>query len=162
MGVEESLFITYCDRLGHFYGQFDKRATAELKALEEELFSFYGKNCNKVSLYADHENHVGDPAVIKWAVDKQLYRVEILEELQGKKVTKQFFNSSKIFILIVILICIRFWWCLLIMATWSRFHDAKSGLPLAVWNSLHSLLLVLTAWWRMFLTFPLNNGKMLC
>ena len=86
MEKEEALFVTYCDELGQFFGQLDKRPTAELKALEAELFSFYGSSADKPLLYSDLGQHVGDHGVIRWAEDGLLYRVEIKEEISGNEV----------------------------------------------------------------------------
>ena len=83
---EEALFVTYCDELGQFFGQLDKRPTAELKALEKELFSFYGNSADKPLLYSDLGQHLGDHGVIKWADDGNLYRVEVIEEVSGNGV----------------------------------------------------------------------------
>ena len=83
---EEALFVTYCDELGQFFGQLDKRPTAELKVLEAELFSFYGNSADKSWLYSDLGQHVGDHGVIKWAEDGLLYRVEVEEEILGTEV----------------------------------------------------------------------------
>ena len=66
----------------------DKRPTAELKALEAELFSFYGSTADKPLLYSDVSEHIGDHGIIKWEDNGQLYRVEVLEEISGNEVKK--------------------------------------------------------------------------
>ena len=86
MEKEEGLFVRFCDELGQFFGQLDKRPTAELKALEAELFSFYGSTADKPLLYSDVSEHIGDHGIIKWEDDGQLYRVEVLEEISGNEV----------------------------------------------------------------------------
>ena len=84
--TEEGLFVTYCDEIGQFFGQLDKRSTVELKAMEKELFAFYGSSADKpLLLFSDCGDHIGDHGIIKWEEDGQLYRVEVMEEI-GKEV----------------------------------------------------------------------------
>ena len=102
VGAEKSLFVSHCDQLGHFFGQFDNRPTAELKALEAELFAFYGGPADYPLLYDDVRDHIGDFAVVKWTGDGQLYRVEVVEELAGSEVNiiLKENNSSQLFFMV--------------------------------------------------------------
>ena len=94
MNTEESIFVTYCGKVGNFYGQLDSRSTADFKALEAELVAYYGststkKSCDNLLLYDDKKSHhIGDAGVIKWTAENHFYRVEVVEELLDQKVVK--------------------------------------------------------------------------
>ena len=105
----ESLFVTFCDRFGHFYGQFDKRATAEFKGLDLELFAFYGGSGDKPLLYADVKDHIGDYGILKWAEDNKLYRVEVMDEFAGNEVKTTNQNQCRSPLDFFIFFLARYW-----------------------------------------------------
>lgn len=80
------MYVTYVDKPGQFFGQFEKRPENDLKELETELLAVYGDGSNTEAtskiplLYADVQSHVGDNAVIRWSDDGNLYRVKIVQE----------------------------------------------------------------------------------
>ncbi|XP_057380222.1 uncharacterized protein LOC130702570 isoform X2 [Daphnia carinata] len=101
---EENLFVTYAGPPGQFFGQFERRPVSELEALKNELRSAYsscgipGQIAQVPLLYSDLKSHVGDYAVIRWATDKLLYRVKVINEY-GNDVSVSFVdygNSIKI------------------------------------------------------------------
>ena len=80
------LLVTHCDRAGHFFGQFDRRPTNGLIAMENELAVVYADLGQRPLLYAGSECRVGDIGVIKWIQDGKLYRVEIIQEVFDNQV----------------------------------------------------------------------------
>lgn len=81
------LYVTFCERVGHFFGQFDRRPASQLREMEEELAVVYGNSCGNPLLYVDGKDHVGGFGVAKWHKDGKFYRVEIIHELFDKEVT---------------------------------------------------------------------------
>ena len=84
---EETLYVTNTSRIGQFFGQFERRSTEDLKAMELELAAVYDNLHLKPCLYADGKEHLGDNGVIQWSEDQQFYRVEIVQELPDNLVT---------------------------------------------------------------------------
>jgi len=83
---EETLFVTYSENNGEFFGQFARRSVEDLNAMESELATVYDSLLLKPLLYADCKEHVGDNGVIRWLEDGRLYRVEIIQELLDNSV----------------------------------------------------------------------------
>ena len=77
--TDEVLLVTCCDRVGHFFGQLDRRQAGDLRAMEMELKEKYDRFTTL--LYDDAKDHVGDHGVMQWTKDNKLYRVEVLNEL---------------------------------------------------------------------------------
>ena len=83
---DEILFVTCCERFGHFFGQLDRHPVSDLRAMEEELLKVYGSTSETPLLYADEQDHIGHHGVIRWTKDRKWYRVEVVNELFGDEV----------------------------------------------------------------------------
>lgn len=83
---EEKLFVTCCQSVGSFFGQFMRRPIEEMDEMDAELFKVYSILEDVSLLYDDGKDHIGDFAVIRWVKDQQLYRAQIIQELSNETV----------------------------------------------------------------------------
>ena len=90
---EEVLLVTHCDRAGHFFGQFDRRPTNGLTAMENGLAVIHADLKQLPLLYAGSECRVGDFGVIRWIQDGKLNRVEIIQEVFENEVFKNLYSQ---------------------------------------------------------------------
>jgi len=78
---DEVLLVTCCDRVGHFFGQLDRRQAGDLRAMEKELMENYDRLTTLLYNDDDIQDRIGDHGIMRWKKDNKLYRVEVVNEL---------------------------------------------------------------------------------
>ncbi|KAI9557906.1 hypothetical protein GHT06_014658 [Daphnia sinensis] len=90
LAAEESLFVTFSEKPGYFFGQLEKISLPDMKtefgtkSLNEmaiELSKAYSSETNPPHLYVDVESRLGQHGVVLWDVDQLYYRVRVTKEL---------------------------------------------------------------------------------
>ncbi|XP_057380096.1 tudor domain-containing protein 6-like [Daphnia carinata] len=90
LAAEESLFVSFSEKPGYFYGQLEKISLPDsktefgTKALNEmaiELSTAYSSETSAPHLYVDVESRLGHHGVVHWEVDQLYYRVRVTKEL---------------------------------------------------------------------------------
>lgn len=90
LAAEESLFVSYTEKPGYFFGQLEKIRLPDSKTafgikcltdMADELSKAYASEPSPPLLYVDTKSRLGHHGVVLWDVDQVYYRVRVTKEL---------------------------------------------------------------------------------